>query len=877
MNSILLALTLASGVWSAPSAVGPDGTFRTALTGPGVFPSAEDFIFYVDPTGSDSNNCTAAITPCLTLQAAVAKLPPQWKQKARIIFAAGTYTITGVYNLRVGTPIGAGEPLVIQGAMEDSGLGERTITGVTTYGSGYVVSVTDNILAPTLDQYEGYFLRMTTCAAGAACVGLTRLIRGNSTGGQFEFNIGSDSSTIKPAVGDKFVIEKPSSIISYNNKFVISSIGNGAPTSSFQGSVIFNQLRFSSTASAAVLYIQGTTVHMKKVQHYSTSANGIYVINGGMLNTGNLTLLTSPEIMGDTPTYGASLYIYIPTSAYSNGGIWVVSSAMYGPVVLRNAAIFGFAAYSGAPGPNVNPTNVSIKGGHIRVNDQASVNVLASSSGPLSQIVDTSYATYPCIELGDVQATITGIELSRCVGGGVSLGRGGYVRLNSVTGTGNTGFGVRVKENATVYEGSGVTIAGTTSEVLVGTRTTTHAAIAAGTPLIVPPHGTISAFGGTTEYPLSGTNTGDVTLGAVGSTPNANGATLTGQVWNAQPADATYPGVVTVGAQTIMGPKTVTGPVSTNGLLSTALATPVNGTFTTGAGTLTTGTYYYAVTALNATGETVPSTRTSFAVTGPAGVNINWGTVSGATFYKIYGRSIGTNFLMATIAAPTVTWLDDGSVTPSGAMPSVGSSANISGANDITAAGKVIGTTGVAVPSGQKVCFDGPTTCSIYAYAASGYIQIKGSQLAPDSLRSMGAIEVVGNDGIKQVTADTQVFVVANDSSDGNARGVILRNAPSLSTAGDRLITGVNNATDAFDIDKDGSYHQITAPTLLTCAATFRHLKTAQVGASAGKYDKECMCVSDNQASPTYAWKNTSGIFATEAASIGDSTTCPDP
>lgn len=55
---------------------------------------------------------------------------------------------------------------------------------------------------------------------------------------------------------------------------------------------------------------------------------------------------------------------------------------------------------------------------------------------------------------------------------------------------------------------------------------------------------------------LSGTNTGDVTLGAVGSAPSANGASLSGQVLTLQPEDATHPGVVSNTAQTISGAKT---------------------------------------------------------------------------------------------------------------------------------------------------------------------------------------------------------------------------------------------------------------------------------------------------------------------------------
>lgn len=62
--------------------------------------------------------------------------------------------------------------------------------------------------------------------------------------------------------------------------------------------------------------------------------------------------------------------------------------------------------------------------------------------------------------------------------------------------------------------------------------------------------------GNLTATNLSGTNTGDVTLTAVGATPNANGASLSGQALTLQPADGTNPGVVTTGAQTIAGVKT---------------------------------------------------------------------------------------------------------------------------------------------------------------------------------------------------------------------------------------------------------------------------------------------------------------------------------
>jgi hypothetical protein len=61
----------------------------------------------------------------------------------------------------------------------------------------------------------------------------------------------------------------------------------------------------------------------------------------------------------------------------------------------------------------------------------------------------------------------------------------------------------------------------------------------------------------------------------------------------------------------------------------------------------------------------VPSSNTT-----SGGVTVNWGAVTGATGYKVYGRSTGAELLMATITSgTTTTWTDNGTVTPSGAMP----------------------------------------------------------------------------------------------------------------------------------------------------------------------------------------------------------------
>lgn len=92
-------------------------------------------------------------------------------------------------------------------------------------------------------------------------------------------------------------------------------------------------------------------------------------------------------------------------------------------------------------------------------------------------------------------------------------------------------------------------------------------------------------------------------------------------------------------------------------------------------GSLSIGTYYYRVTAINATGETLPSQVSSVVLSvGTRKATITWTAITGATSYKVYGRSTGGELYIATVTAPTITYTDAGTVTPAGAMPTQNSS-----------------------------------------------------------------------------------------------------------------------------------------------------------------------------------------------------------
>jgi hypothetical protein len=83
-----------------------------------------------------------------------------------------------------------------------------------------------------------------------------------------------------------------------------------------------------------------------------------------------------------------------------------------------------------------------------------------------------------------------------------------------------------------------------------------------------------------------------------------------------------------------------------------------------GSHSLTTASYDYKVTAVNANGETVGSSTVTVAVT-TGSAALSWPAIAGATSYNVYGRthSSTVHFLASTA---TNSYLDDGTATPSG-------------------------------------------------------------------------------------------------------------------------------------------------------------------------------------------------------------------
>jgi hypothetical protein len=189
----------------------------------------------------------------------------------------------------------------------------------------------------------------------------------------------------------------------------------------------------------------------------------------------------------------------------------------------------------------------------------------------------------------------------------------------------------------------------------------------------------------TTGYPVYGTPAGSVVL----SWPLVTGATGY-KVYRsaASGGEGTSPALLaTIGSGSTLGytdngAAVAAGAVPTTNTTGIAAPTPTISILGVGGGSFAaTGMYYYKMTALNASGESLPSSEASASVSSTANtVPINWSVITGATSYKIYratsaGGEVTSPALLTTISSgATTTYTDTGTATTAGAVPSTSTS-----------------------------------------------------------------------------------------------------------------------------------------------------------------------------------------------------------
>jgi hypothetical protein len=136
-----------------------------------------------------------------------------------------------------------------------------------------------------------------------------------------------------------------------------------------------------------------------------------------------------------------------------------------------------------------------------------------------------------------------------------------------------------------------------------------------------------------------------------------------------------------------------------------SLPTTLVGATATGTGGTT---YSYIVVALTHDGHNTPSSAAT-CTNGTLGTGgrlntVNWYPVPGARAYQIYGRSSGSEQLLTTLSMSDIpfgcVWVDDGSLTPSGALPSGNTTGN-AGIDGSLIVGGQLSAGGISLTAGE--------------------------------------------------------------------------------------------------------------------------------------------------------------------------------
>jgi hypothetical protein len=340
------------------------------------------------------------------------------------------------------------------------------------------------------------------------------------------------------------------------------------------GAATFN----SSVSATSLIKIGGTSAQFLKADGsidsntYLTtgSASSTYLpLTGGTL-TGNLAIPSNQLAIG-TATPGAPLDIHTATG----------TAAQFNGTGVNNAFIFFQNA--GANKWRIGNYYNGATNQFTIYNNAASVYQLTMDSGATTLIGNFTATTL--IKSGGTSAQFLKADgsvdsntyLTTSSASSTYLPLAGGTLTGALSGTSITGTSL-------------VKSGGTSAQILAADGSV----ITAGTNITIS-GGTISSSGG---------GSGVTSLSAIGSTANANGATITGSVLNLQPASASFGGVITTGTQTFAGSKTLTDTLNvsnnqnaatrivvsntTSGLASVA---EINLTSSSGAGSFNLGKY----------------------------------------------------------------------------------------------------------------------------------------------------------------------------------------------------------------------------------------------------------------------------------------------
>ena len=222
--------------------------------------------YYVDPTGSDSNACTASGTSaCLTLAGALARVPIHVRHAVTVNVAAGAYAeVFRVQGLIIEGANGALSTAALnivgtQAAFTTAtGTNSGTLTGFAVGVAGTHAIATDSGQSWTVNDLRGRFLQIVTGTGS----GQYMPIASNTA---TTISLASNFTTT-PVAGSTYAIVTPGAVFTGTTGRFESVLGAGALTATdisvqpatgsamniigVQAPVTFNRMRFIGPASA---------------------------------------------------------------------------------------------------------------------------------------------------------------------------------------------------------------------------------------------------------------------------------------------------------------------------------------------------------------------------------------------------------------------------------------------------------------------------------------------------------------------------------------------------------------------------------------------------------------------------------------------------
>jgi Repeat of unknown function (DUF5907) len=501
------------------------------------------------------------------------KIDPAW------LDAVGTVTSVAVASTDLSV---SGSPITTLGIItlnvnNDAITNAKLANVATATFKGRVTAGTGDPEDMTVAQAKT-LLNLTGTNSGDQTITLTGDVTGSGTG-SFAATIANDAVTYAKLqnVGANEVLGRAA-----NSSGDVSGVVIGASQLMGRG----------ATGDLAAITL-GTNLSMSGTTLNATGGGG-GTISGTITDESAGTVFRLAYSNGTDTIQGAATLIYDPTYNMSlevaganeeNGGLWVRNTSAsndgasslilynatgfnYGAVRYYNStatsAVFGLTAdstfFAGIGNAGGTTAGMSVRGSLLTLGTQNIPRLSLLADGGV-QWTGITTASFPAVSTADncvlaYDKTLQKLRISENAGAFVDVVGGGSGTVTSVA----------VSSTDLSVSGSPITTSGTIT-LNVANDAITNAKLAnvatqtfkgrttggAGDPE------DLTVAQAKTLLNLTGTNSGDVTLSAIGSTPNANGATLTGQALNLEPASASFGGIITTGTQTIAGDKTLNG------------------------------------------------------------------------------------------------------------------------------------------------------------------------------------------------------------------------------------------------------------------------------------------------------------------------------